>query len=123
MKLAGIAVTDCRVVGATIGKVAFGKKLYVFGTLPVKYVLFILFLQQLFTEHFLCARYGSVHCKLIPVFRQTKISVLMELAFSGSGTGVRVGTEERHNEEYLEELVSKCSRLRICLCIYFLSPL
>lgn len=59
------------------------KKTLCVGAIPVKYVLFILFLQQLFIEHFLCARHGSAHWKLTPVYKQTNISVLMELAFSG----------------------------------------
>lgn len=65
-----------------------------FGAIPVKCVLFILFLQQVFIEHFLCARHGSAYWKLIPEYKQTKISVLMELAFSGQwhwGRSFRIG--------------------------------
>lgn len=35
LKLAGTVVTDCRVVGATIGKVAFEKTLFMFLALSL----------------------------------------------------------------------------------------
>lgn len=68
LKPAGTVMIDCRVGQAMRGQLAFEKPLC-FVTLPVKYVLFILFLQQMLIEQFLCPGHYSGHWSLIDIYQ------------------------------------------------------